>query len=163
MRSSTKRSGTLPHTPGEIVRMRFWTALIESAGRNHPNLFSSPASRRSGYRLSHQKNGFQVCLVLRVRACPVRSELYITHPNAKDLFRQLYKRRERIERELRRRLPGTGLCWEPLRHRKSCRIAEYRSADVEDDKTWTDLMAWFEQRAFAFHSVFSKVIPTLKV
>jgi hypothetical protein len=33
-----------------------------------------------------------VCLVLRVRACPVRSELYITHPNAKDLFRQLYTR-----------------------------------------------------------------------
>ena len=108
------------------------------------------------------KSGVQLCLVVRIRACPVRCELYITHAKAKGLFKQLYERKEQIERELKERIPDLGLSWERLPRRKSCRIAEYRPADLEMKKTWAELITWFERRAVAFHDVFAPIILNLR-
>ena len=148
------------------LRQPFWREFVELAKQQNKNLFRSRPSDRSGYCIAIGTGGFQVCLVLAVWKHKARCELYITHSAAKRAFDLLEGQRIAIEEALGVPQWGLGeftLEWQRLPHRKSCRIAEYRSIDLEKRDTWSELQRWFLTRAEAFHSVFAPVVRELQV
>ncbi len=53
------------------------------------------------------------------------------------------------------------LDWQELPHRRDCRIAQYRSGDIEDRAQWGEQHAWLLDRLEAFKRAFSERVRSL--
>jgi hypothetical protein len=62
-----------------------------------------------------------------------------------------------IESEL-----GT-LDWQELPHRRDCRIAKYRAADIDDRTQWPEQHAWLLERLQAFRRAFADRVRALEL
>ena len=65
-------------------------------------------------------------------------EIYI--PNSKDLFIELAKNKEDIEKEL-----GIRLVWMELEGKKAARIKYARDGDINDSSKWNEYFEWLKE------------------
>ena len=73
-------------------------------------------------------------------------------------FEALMQHREAIEARF-----GAPLEWDPLEHRRACRIASYFPAElsVEDRDRWTDVRTWAIKRMGSLRDAFRSHIERL--
>lgn len=87
----------------------------------------------------------------------IRSELYLSGPNAKAFFHLLREQREGIEHELE-----YSLQWEELPDGQDSRIAVYLDdVDPEDEKDWSRQHEWLAGRLNDLHRVFGSRVRGL--
>jgi hypothetical protein len=55
------------------------------------------------------------------------------------------------------------LDWQELPHRRDCRIAQFRAADIDDRTKWTEQHAWLLERLQAFRRVFTDRVRALEL
>jgi hypothetical protein len=85
----------------------------------------------------------------------IRSELVITHANAKPLFLALAQQRTSIESEL-----GFPLVWHNPVDKKQAKLYVRKTVDVENREEWPSYFAWLRQHLEKMHTVLG---PRVKV
>ena len=123
----------LKHWSSEASRQEFWRQLIQSMNQKS-SLYQrvKPGNRHWISAGSGFLSGTYLNFVAS-KFC-ARAELYIDRGNKKGnefIFNELLAQREQIEEDF-----GGPLVWEPLEHRRACRIKTEIPGDVFDKEQW---------------------------
>lgn len=141
-------------TEGKLLQLDFWKAFIEHA-EARGTTFTMPKPKPQHWfdlRLGTSRAHVSLTALLKGR---VGCELYIGHSQADEIFEALHAERETIEAQL------GELEWQPLPESKSCRIARYREADMEDRETWPELFRWMLEEAEQFRKAFGDRVKAI--
>lgn len=144
----TRPSATVGEvTEGKLLQLDFWKAFIEHAEASGTT-FTMPKPKAQHWfdlRLGTSRGHVSLTALLKGR---VGCELYMGHSQANEIFEALHADREIIEGQL------GELEWQPLPESKSCRIARYREANIEERETWPELFRWMLEEAEQFRKTF---------
>ncbi len=140
----------------KLLRKQFWTEFRDDMKKKSTNLRLQQPWPRSRYPISIGKSNFRIILALNSSREKARCYLDIRSSKEKQAFLSLSKQKDSIESEL-----NASLDWKELP--KSSRIVQYNdnSMDYTNEENWPQLFGWFQERAEAFHKVFSHRIQNL--
>ena len=142
------------------MQLSYWTAfhlVLDSLGG--PARGTRKPRPRSFMRYSIGRSGFHLGTVMIRLKNQIRTELYISGENAKDILRALHQEKDQIEREL-----GYPLAWEELPDRRDSRIGCYlEDIDPEDEADWPRQHKWLATHLNDLHRVLSQRVKSLDV
>ena len=83
------------------------------------------------------------------RESKIGVELYINCENAKRIFHDLFKEKNKIEA-----IVGSPLDWRELPDRKASRILLFKNVDPYDEASWPQQFAWLQSNLEKFDQAF---------
>lgn len=141
-----------------IEKKQFWDELKEFMAAHKTFLSLRKALPQHWFSMAIGRSGFEIDLTINTKTNRVGCELYITSPQAKLAFDQLFAMKAEIEKEL-----NTRLDWQRLEEGKHCRIAAFRDGSIYDSGQREALKQWLWEKAEAFHRAFSPRIKDLSL
>jgi Domain of unknown function (DUF4268) len=139
----------------ELRCFEFWSEFVEFC-KSQKTFLSLPKPRyRYWFAIGIGKSGYHIGLTVISREQEIGCDLYIRHSRSKTAFDALMAVRTAIESQL------GPLEWKRLEGKQACKIAQYRSGNIEVRSSWPDLFAWLKERAESFHRVFSPLVGKL--
>ncbi len=148
IKQSTKEVGL---TATQILQLDFWNKFKEYAQSQTTSLRLRRTNPQHWYNVSIGVSEAYICLTINIRVNSLGCELYI--PEASDVFLELGKRKEKIEKEI-----GASLEWMELPSKKASRIKISREGDINETQNWDDHFKWLVVNAGRFYKVFPKHI-----
>ena len=153
----TPRRARRELTETKLLQLEYWTGLVEFAKKEGTFLSYRKPRPQHWFTLAVGRSRFTISLTVHKGLSRIGCELYIHHKtHSKEAFAQLAEEKHIIEAAL-----GAKLDWQELPRKRDCRIAQFRSADIESIENWPELFAWHNERAEAFHKVFSPIVLEL--
>lgn len=144
-------------SPTKQLQQKFWIALTERLVRSAPHV--RPQTPRPKHWLNNSigRAGFALNPTANTRDERLGVELWITGPEAKKHFANLFAQRKLIEDRL-----GFELDWQDLPDAQGCRIASwYMHASIEDEDRWDEYLDWMTQRLAVMDQVLRPIIRAL--
>jgi hypothetical protein len=151
-------------SPTKQLQFKFWTAFkqyMEGRGsfircqKPSPHHWTNHAIGRSGVHLSSIVSSWNS--ETGVKGPEIRTELYLSGPNAKQEFAALEKQKSSIEAAL-----GFPLTWHNPEGKAACRLYTRQDADFLDEALWPQQFEWLKQRLETMHKVFAPIVKNLK-
>jgi hypothetical protein len=144
-------------SPKRAAYQQFFQRLLDELREKHKFTNARAAQPQNWYTFSSGMRGFSWGFSFALGG-RVRDELYIDTPDAdrnEQILDELIKDRASIEKDF-----GEPLEWERLDEKRACRVACYRSGNIEDSsEKLEEIQAWAVDRLLKFKRVFS---PRLK-
>lgn len=138
-------------TETKTMQLEFWQQLRNYVAQKYPELKLRKPAAQHWYDVAIGCSDCHACLTVLSREDKVGCELYI--PRSKELFAQLLKRKDSIEKDLG--LEGK-LDWQELPERKASRIRTFAPFDFDDETTWENAFRWLAETCIRFKKTFSK-------
>lgn len=142
-------SGELTET--KIKQLQFWNELRDYVKQNERNLRLQKSSPQHWLNMSIGNSNAHISFTINSRDNLFAVELYI--PNNKELYSELFKQKDAIERELSEEVE-----WMELPGKKASRIKVSYPGNFEDEKSWEIYFSWLVGVAEKFRSVFPKYL-----
>ena len=136
----------------KLMQLEFWTELKRYGRNSNVNLSFRKPYPQHWYDISIGDSRAHLSLIADTRNNEIRCEFYI--PNNKELYIELEKHREDVERKLEDKLE-----WMYLEGKKASRIRTVTSADIKKPEKWNEHFHWFIKTSEEFLNVF---LPLLK-
>ncbi|MDV2503127.1 MAG: DUF4268 domain-containing protein [bacterium] len=153
----TSRGTIRKLTETKLLQLEFWKGLVEFANAEGTFLSFRKPRPQHWYILAVGRSRFIISLTVHKRLSRIGCELYIHHKtHSKEAFALLAEEKDNIETALRAKLD-----WQELPLKNACRIAQFRSGDIDSRDSWPELFAWHKERAEGFHKVFSPLVKDL--
>jgi len=152
-----KRSsgGSSSLTDTKVMQLNFWDKFKEYAQNKGTTLRLRKTNPAHWYDISIGSSEAYVALTVNTKTNLIECGLYIS--NSKQLYHELAKYRDEIEKELKNKLE-----WMELQGNKASRIRLRREADLDATEKWDDYFEWLKTEAEAFQTVFLKYIKQIK-
>lgn len=146
-------------SPTEQLQLKFWTALVEYLGKNAPNIRPQKPLPQQWLVISIGRSGFHLNPTVHTRKHRLGVELWISCPQAKQHFSNLFAQKEQIENRL-----DFELDWQELPNSKqSARIATwYHGANIENEQRWDEYVDWFTQNIVKMNEVLRPIVRELR-
>lgn len=145
-------------TPAKQRQLKLWTALIEKMAVVSPQIKMQKPHPQHWMNISIGRAGFTLSPTANHRDNRLGVEIYIRHPDSKNMFKALYLDKESIERAL-----GFDLDWLELPDAHACRIISRRiDSPIEDESQWGEYIDWYVSRIVKMNSVFRPLIQKLQ-
>lgn len=144
-----------PATDTRVMQMNFWDKFKEYAQNKGTILRLRKTYPQNWYDVSIGSSDAHVSLTVNASDNLMGCELYI--PDSKELYDELAKYRDEIEKELKGKLE-----WMKLEGKKASRIRLRREADLDATEKWDDYFQWLKTEAEVFQTVFLKYIKKVK-
>ncbi len=144
------------HTPTQVRQLEYWNAFNAFA-EDRPLPFNLVKAKPQNWlSFSIGRMGFNIGSVIHLNDGWIRTELYLSGPNASDFLLQLKTGKAAIESEL------GPLEWQLLENRRDCRICVYNNQfDPKDEQSWPEQHEWLADTLSQFHTVFHDRIRNL--
>ena len=129
-------------TPTKQLQQKFWLALVDHLTAKAPQI--RPQKPRAQHWLNNSigRAGFGLNPIANTRDERLGIELWITCPEAKQHYANLFAQKQDIEAKL-----DFDLDWQELPDAKAVRIASwYPDASIEDEQRWHEYIDWLTQR-----------------
>lgn len=145
-------------SPTEQLQLRFWTALVEHLSKNAPNIRPQRPHPKHWLVIPIGRSGFQLNPKVHTREHQLGVELWISCPQAKQHFSNLFAQKEQIENQL-----DFELDWQELPNSSSCaRIATwYHGADIENEHRWEKYFDWLTRKIVKMNEVLRPIVREL--
>lgn len=144
-------------TPTKQLQQKFWLALVEHLAAKAPQI--RPQKPRAQHWLNNSigRAGFGLNPIANTRDERLGIELWITSPESKQHYANLFAQKQDIETKL-----GFELDWQELPDAKAVRIAAwYPNASIEDEQRWHEYIDWFTQRLVKMDAVLRPIVKAL--
>lgn len=144
-------------TPTKQLQQKFWMALVEHLVAKAPQI--RPQKPRAQHWLNNSigRAGFGLNPIANTRDERLGIELWITSPESKQHYANLFSQKQEIESKL-----GFELDWQELPDAKAVRIASwYPNASLEDEQRWHEYIDWFTQRLVKLDSILRPIVKAL--
>lgn len=140
-------------TDTKLLQLDFWNKFKEYTQNKKTKLRLRKASPQHWYDISIGSSDCHISLTINTQDALLGCEIYI--PDTKDLFYELKKNKNKIEKDL-----GEKLEWMELPEKKASRIKKWTGMEneFEDTDDWNHHFEWFIYQAENFRKVFSKHI-----
>lgn len=145
-------------TDTKLLQLEFWNKFKEYAQNKKTRLRLRKAPPQHWYDISIGSSDCHISLTINTQDALLGCEIYIS--NAKDLFYELKKNKNKIEKDL-----GEKLEWMELPEKKASRIKIWTGMEneFEDTDDWNNHFEWFIFEAENFRKVFSKHVKRSKL
>jgi len=141
-------------TPTNQLQLKYWTAFINYLDENKIDLIRPTIQAKGWVPINIGRAGFRICLRVSTQAKSIAVELYIDHPDSKDIFNKLKEDQVLINRE-----SGLDLDWQELPLGRASRIDFIKQeSNIFDESSWNDFFKWHAETAQKFYSTFSSRI-----
>lgn len=147
IKKSTNQSAL---TDTKLLQFDFWNKFKEYAQSNNSKLRLRKSSPQHWFDISYGSTESHIELTINSQKNEIACEIYIR--DSKDLFYELKKQKDKIEKEL-----DIKLEWMELEQKKASRIKISYNADI-NTKNWNEYFEWLETTASKFQKVFLKNI-----
>ena len=142
------------NSPGQQKRLEYWTAFNDYV--SHKPEYTRQFSLRKPSTdhwmdVSIGTAAAHLSITMIQKRNETGVELYIN--DDKDLFRQLFSRKDEIEKET-----GIAFDWQELPEKKASRVLIVNPADFEDRAKWTAQFDWIVETLLKMKKVFKKNI-----
>lgn len=137
-----------PITETKLLQLEFWKGFAEFAEASGSGFTMQKPKPQHWFDLRIGTSRAHISLTALAKG-RVGCELYIGHSQADVIFDAIHEHRDEIEAKL------GDLEWQPLPDKKSCRIARYQEANIEDQSSWPDLFKWLFHEAENFRQSFA--------
>jgi hypothetical protein len=144
-------------TPTKQLQQKFWMALVEHLAAKAPQI--RPQKPRAQHWLNNSigRAGFGLNPIANTRDERFGIELWITSPESKQHYANLFAQKQDIEAKL-----GFELDWQELPDAKAVRIASwYPDASIEDEHRWPEYIDWLTQRLVKMDTVLRPIVKAL--
>jgi len=145
-----------------ILRHKFWSQLLEKAKQKTKLHSNRSPGKDSWISAGAGKSGLGFNYAVRQHDAQI--ELYInrdreTGEGNKEIFNQLYEKKEQIERDF-----GASLEWEKLEQKKACRIRKrIEGGGYKDEDKWDDIHEQMINTMIKFEKAVKSHIKNLKI
>ena len=140
-------------TETKLKQLDFWTKFKAYTQERTKISLQTPRPQH-WYDISMGSSDAHICLLVNTKEEKLGCELYIN--NNKELFEELKKNRNEIEKEL-----GLKLDWRDLEI--ACRIVVYKDGfNLDDTSKMENNFDWLFRNALLFHKVFGAYIKKIK-
>jgi hypothetical protein len=144
-------------TPAKQRQLRLWTELVTQLATRAPQIRPQKPLPQHWLNNSIGRSGFALNPTASHRDNRLGVELYISHPDSKQLFKALLAQKAAIEEKL-----GFELDWQELPEAHSCRIAVWRpDSPIEDEAQWGKFIDWYIDRLVKMNAAFRPAIQQL--
>lgn len=145
-------------TPTKQLQQKFWTALVEYIEAHKvPVRPQKPLPQHWLNSNPLGRSGFHVVSTVNSRDRRIGAEVYISHPQSKELFQKLLVHREVIESEL-----GFALDWQELPDSHASRIAVFRpESDLANEAAWPTYCEWLADKLARLSAAFRSRVKEL--
>ena len=138
-------------TETKVKQLEFWNALRDFAKLNNSQLRFQKSNPQHWLSMSIGSSDAYLSLTINSRENLFGVELYI--PNNKELYAQLFKQRDVIDRELSEKVE-----WMDLPGKKASRIKVSYSGHFEDEGKWETAFSWLLGVTEKFRTIFPKYL-----
>lgn len=138
-------------TDTKVKQLEFWNKLREYAKKGNTKIRFQKAYPQHWTNISIGSSDAHLALTIRSKESVFGVELYI--PNNKELYAELFKQKEVIEREISEQLE-----WMELPGKKASRVRVSYSGDFNDEGKWELYFSWLLGVAEKFKTVFPKYL-----
>lgn len=145
-------------TPTKQLQQQFWTALVQYLEAHKvPVRPQKPLPQHWLNSNPLGRSGFHVVSTVHSRERYIGAEIYISHPQSKELFQKLLAQRQAIESEL-----GFPLEWLELPESHACRIRVFRpDSDLADESAWPAYCEWLADKILRLSNAFRPLLRDL--
>jgi len=145
-------------TPTKQLQQQFWMTLLQFIEeRKLPVRPQKPSPQHWLNSNPLGRSGFHVVSTVNSRDRRVGAEIYISHPQSKELFKKLLVQRQAIEGEL-----GFSLDWLELPDSHASRIAVFRAdSDLSDQAAWPTYCEWLADKVTRMSASFRPRVKEL--
>ena len=150
-----KSTGQGELTETKVLQYEFWNKFKEYVQERKSKLRLRKTYPQHWYDVSFGSSEAHIALTINTQDNLLGCEIYI--PNSKDLFIELAKNKEDIEKEL-----GIRLVWMELEGKKAARIKYARDGDINDSSKWNEYFEWLKENSELFQRVFGKYIKKIR-
>lgn len=160
-KAAAKAVGSDTTTQAEELRLSFWSGFVAYCKQEGTFLSLRKPSSDLWYSVAIGRANIHIALTFKVSLKVLGCELHFRNTRSKDDFEEFEKQKAAIEAELH---SASALQWDsPIENGRRGRIAEFRTANLEDRRVWPELYAWLKERAEAFHKALSPRVKALKL
>lgn len=142
-------------TETKLLQLEFWNKFKEFAQNNHAKLKLRSPRPQHWYSVAIGSSIAHMAYTINTRENQIACEIYI--PREKDLFRELVKHKEEIEKDL-----GVDLEWMELPDKIASRIKMIHKANLEESNNWESYFSWMQKIGEKFQGVFGKYIKNIR-
>lgn len=132
----------------KLLQHEFWNAFKDYASEQRPSLKLRKTYPQHWYDISVGSSQAHISLTVNSQTNQIGCDLYIS--DSKELFHQLFSKKQQIEQELRQILD-----WDEIPNKKASRIKTYYNGDFTDQDEWVKQHAWLLEQLVAFQKVFA--------
>ena len=143
-------------TETKLLQLEFWNKFKEFAQNNNTKLRLKGTRPQHWYTVAIGSSIAHMSYTVNTREKQIGCEIYI--PKEKNLFHELLKYKEEIEKALNLRIE-----WMELPSKNASRIKVTYSANIEDTNNWESYFSWMKDTGEKFQSVFGKYIKQIKL
>jgi hypothetical protein len=126
-------------TPSQNLRIKYWSAFRTYLQEEKSKLRPQKPSRDHWYGFGIGTSRAHTNALIITRENRIAVELVINSEDAKDIFNDLFRQKEGIEKVI-----GAPLDWREMPDKKSCRIVLFNSVDPYDEASWPQQFAWLQ-------------------
>lgn len=142
-------------TENKVLQLEFWNKFKEYAKGKSTKLKLRKTSPQHWYDISFGSRDAHIALTINTRLDLLTCEIYIS--DSKELFNELKRNKNKIEKEL-----GEELEWMELPEKKASRIKLIKNINVDDINEWINYFEWLKNKAELFQRIFPKYIKKFK-
>lgn len=157
--SRKSRPGGREVSGKQALYQEFFQRLIDDLRENHRFTNARVGQPQNWYSFSSGTRGFSYGVSFAA-GNRVRAELYIDagdEAHNSFAYDSLHNRKEAFERDF-----GEALEWEPLENKRACRVATYRTGNIEDPpEVRVEHSVWAIDRLLRLKEVFGPYLPEL--
>jgi len=135
----------------KLLQLEFWTGFKEFVQENSGKVKLRKAYPQHWYDISFGSSNAHLCLTLNSQNGQMACEVYI--PDSKQLYSDLFEKKEDIEREL-----SESLLWEELPDKKASRIKLITKGSLSNQSSWGQCYPWLLEKVTKFQLVFGKYV-----
>jgi hypothetical protein len=157
VREATESVSVDDDRPSHILRMKYWTAFRSYLQENKSKLRPQKPSKDHWYSFGIGTSQAHTSALLIARDSTIAVELALKM-NSKEVFADLYSRKDAIERAI-----GAELDWRELPDKKTSRILLLKDADGSDEKDWPKQFEWLQETLEKFDDVFRPYFQQRKI
>jgi hypothetical protein len=135
------------------LRLRYWAAFRDYLLEHQSTLRPQKPSQDHWYSFGIGTSRAHTSALLITRDNEIAVELRMHADDAKDIYRELYEKKDAIEAAI-----GEPLDWREMPDRKASRIVLFLSADGYNEESWPEQFAWLRAKLEAFDKVFRPLL-----
>jgi hypothetical protein len=144
-------------TSSQNLRIKYWTAFRAYLQEHKSKLHPQKPSRDHWYSFAIGTSRAHTAALIITKDDKIMVELSITSDDAKDIFDELYKQQEAIEKAI-----GAPLDWRKMPDKKASRIVLSHLCNPYDEANWPQQFAWLQSNLEKFDQAFRPMFSNLK-
>ncbi len=144
-------AGSTELTDTKIKQLEFWDAFKSFAKQNNTSLRFQKSYPQHWTNIHIGSSDCHLSLTINSQAKQFACELYI--PNNKELYAIFLQHKDEIEGLLKEKLE-----WMELPEKKASRIKLSMAGDFDNEKEWSKVFEWMQEKAEEFQKVFPKYL-----